>query len=56
MGLGLGSPANPHLKIEMWGTRRSAQTLLEGIYPASIPKYGGFSAPQDDKTVLLRSK
>jgi hypothetical protein len=31
-------------------------TSYEEIHPAIILKYGGFSAPQDDKTVLLRSK
>ena len=31
-------------------------TSCEENHPASIPKYGGFSAPQDEKAVLLRSK
>jgi hypothetical protein len=33
-----------------------SKTSCEEIYPANIPKCGGFSTPQDDETVLLRSK
>jgi hypothetical protein len=31
-------------------------TCCEEIHPTGIPKYGGFSTPQDDNAVLLRSK
>jgi hypothetical protein len=31
-------------------------TCCEEIHSAGIPKYGGFSTPQDENAVLLRSK
>jgi len=46
----MGGMEGPRIFAEQRGTS------CEEIHPASILKYGGFSAPQDDKTVLLRSK
>jgi hypothetical protein len=36
--------------------REPPDTSREEIYPANIPKFGGFSTPQDENAVLLWSK
>jgi hypothetical protein len=50
----------PALSVVEWDPRilpaQSRCLLGKRSIPTGIPKYGGFSTPQDKKTVLLRSK
>ena len=56
----LGAVVNGEPKWAEWRISASLpeqpDASREEIDPASIPKYGGFSTPQDEKAVLLRSK